>query len=73
VPGAGRSRAPEEIYPLYDEALDALEEQGVTEQYRGINGTVAVALDGTWHFSSQKIHCDNCSCIHLRIPDHFGQ
>lgn len=55
--------APEETYPLYDEALDALEEQGVIQQYRGINGTVAVALDGTWYFSSEKIDCANCSCI----------
>ena len=55
--------APEEIFPLYDEALQALQEQGVLETYRGIGGTIAIALDGTWYHSSEKIHCANCSCI----------
>lgn len=55
--------APEEIFPLYDEALQALQEQGVLETYRGIGGTIAMALDGTWYHSSEKVHCSNCSCI----------
>jgi hypothetical protein len=55
--------APEEIFPLYDEALQALQEQGVLETYRGIGGTIALALDGTWYYSSDKIHCPQCSCI----------
>jgi hypothetical protein len=44
--------APEEIFPLYDEVLEAFKEQGVLEQYRTINGTIAIALDGTWYHSS---------------------
>jgi hypothetical protein len=55
--------APEEVFPLYDEALQALQEQGVLETYRGIGGTIAIALDGTWYYSSDKIHCPKCSCI----------
>ena len=55
--------APKEIFPLYDQALQALQEQGVLETYRGIGKTVAIALDGTWYHSSEKIHCVNCSCI----------
>lgn len=55
--------APEEVFPLYDQVLDAFKEQGLLEQYRGINGTIAVALDGTWYHSSEKIHCENCSCM----------
>lgn len=55
--------APEEVFPLYDEALQALQEQGVLETYRGIGGTVAAALDGTWYYSSDKIDCPQCSCI----------
>jgi hypothetical protein len=55
--------APEEIFPLYDEALQALQEQGVLETYRGIGGTIAMALDGTWYFSSDKIDCPQCSCM----------
>lgn len=57
------SVAPEEIFPLYDEALQALQEQGVLETYRGIGATIPIALDGTWYHSSEKIHCENCSCI----------
>lgn len=55
--------APEEIYPLYDEVVEALREQGVLETYRGLKGTIAIALDGTWYHSSEKIHCPNCTCI----------
>lgn len=55
--------APEEIFPLYDEVLESFKEQGVLEQYRGLKGTIAIALDGTWYHSSEKITCPNCSCI----------
>ena len=55
--------APEEIFPLYDEVLAALQEQGVLESYRGLEGTIPLALDGTWYHSSEKIHCPNCSCM----------
>jgi hypothetical protein len=55
--------APEEVFPLYDEVLEAFQEQGVLEQYRVIGGTIAIPLDGTWYHSSEKIHCANCSCI----------
>jgi hypothetical protein len=57
--------APEEIFPLYDQALEPLQEQGVLDPCRAVtvHGTIAIALDGTWYFSSEKIHCANCSCI----------
>ena len=55
--------APEEIFPLYDEVFEAFKEQGVIEQYRTFQGTIPIALDGTWYHSSEKIHCDNCSCM----------
>ncbi len=55
--------APEEIFPLYDEVLEAFQEQGVLEPYRAVHGTIAIALDGTWYHSSEKIHCPHCSCI----------
>ena len=55
--------APQEIFPLYDETLQALQEQGVLETYRAIARTIAIALDGTWYYSSEKIHCPHCSCI----------
>jgi hypothetical protein len=55
--------APEEIFPLYDEVLEAFQAQGVLEPYRTVHGTIPIALDGTWYHSSEKIHCANCSCI----------
>ena len=55
--------APEEIFPLYDGVLGAFQEQGVLEPYRGLKGTLAVALDGTWYHASEKIKCQHCSSI----------
>lgn len=55
--------APEEIFPLYDEVLEAFQDQGVLEPYRAVKGTIPIALDGTWYHSSEKIHCAHCSCI----------
>lgn len=55
--------APEQMFPLYDEGVESFKEQGMLESYRGVNGTIAIALDGTWYHSSEKIHCANCCCI----------
>ncbi len=55
--------APEEIFPLYDEVLEAFKEPDLIEPYRAVHGTVALALDGTWYHCSEKIHCANGSCI----------
>lgn len=57
------SVAPEEIFPLFDAALQSLQDTGVLEAYRGIGQTIPIALDGTWYHSSEKIHCPNCSCL----------
>lgn len=57
------SVAPEETFPLYDEVLEAFQEQGVLDPYRAIHQTIAIALDGTWYHSSEKIHCANGSCL----------
>ena len=57
------SVAPQEIYPLYDGVLQALDEQGVLDEYRTVQATLPIALDGTWYHASEKIHCVNCSCI----------
>ena len=55
--------APEELYPLYDEIFEGLREQGMLNSFQTLGGTTPVALDGTWYFSSEKIHCDECSRI----------
>jgi hypothetical protein len=54
---------PEKLFPLYDEVFQRLRKKAVLESYRAIHDTIPIALDGTWYNSSQKIHCERCSCI----------
>ena len=54
---------PQELFPVYDSVYQALAEQGVLESFKGVHETTLIALDGTWYFSSEKIHCENCSHI----------
>lgn len=54
---------PQELYGLYDEVLESLQQAGSLAHWRSIGNTLLVPLDGTWYFSSQKIHCPNCSCL----------
>ena len=54
---------PEELYPLYDEIFESLCEQHVLSAFQTLGGTTPIALDGTWYFSSEKIHCAQCSSI----------
>jgi len=55
--------APEELYPLYDEIFESLREQQVLTAFQTFGGTTPIALDGTWYFSSQDLHCDQCTKI----------
>jgi len=54
---------PETIYPLFDEIFESLGEAGVLAAFQTFCGTTPVALDGTWYFSSENLHCPNCSTI----------
>jgi hypothetical protein len=54
---------PEELYPLYDEIFESLREQQVLRAFQTLGGTTPIALDGTWYFSSENLHCDQCSTI----------
>jgi hypothetical protein len=51
------------LYGAFGLALEVARQEGVLESYRVLNGTIAVALDGTWYFSSKEIHCDHCLTI----------
>ncbi len=55
--------APDKLFPLYDEVCQALRQEGLLENLRAIHQTLLIALDGTWYCSSQKIHCEQCSCL----------
>lgn len=52
---------PGELFPVYDEIYEALHERGVLANFRGVGNTTPIALDGTWYYSSGKLHCDSCS------------
>ena len=53
--------SPDALYPVYDHLDEALGEQGILQTFRGVHGSTFIALDGTWYYSSNKIHCPNCS------------
>ena len=54
---------PKHLFPVYDSVYEALTERGILDTFQGVHGTRLIALDGTWYFSSEKIHCPNCSTI----------
>ena len=54
---------PKTIFPIYDEIFESLREQDILGTFQTVHGTTPVALDGTWYFSSQNIHCDQCTKI----------
>ena len=49
------------LSPVFYRTFQLLQETGVVEKFRSFNTDILIALDGTWFFSSNKIHCDNCS------------
>ncbi len=55
--------SPKLLSPVFDKALAILNDSGYLSEFRIFNGDLLVPLDGTWYFSSKKIHCDNCSTI----------
>jgi hypothetical protein len=52
---------PGTLEPVYAFLFDALEQAGVVDAHRSVNGTLLLAFDGTEHFSSQAIRCECCS------------
>lgn len=43
------------------EILGRLQASGHLDSYRHVGGTLLCSMDGTRYFSSEKIHCDNCT------------
>jgi len=52
---------PESLSPMFGFVFDGLNQAGIVDNFRHINQTLLLALDGTEYFSSQKIHCACCS------------
>lgn len=44
--------------PLFFQAIEA---EGVLDPFKRLDGRILIALDGTEHFCSRKIHCPRCS------------
>jgi len=55
---------PNALFELFVGVLGGLKKYGYLEPYRSINGTFLVAMDGTQYFSSNEIHCKNCTVKH---------
>ncbi len=46
---------------MFPYIIDTLDESQDLDDFRVMTDNILVALDGTQYFSSDKIHCDNCS------------
>ena len=57
---------PQYVKGIFREVFLGLEREKVLDQMRSHGNSLLVALDGTEYFSSQKIHCENCSQRLLR-------
>ncbi len=57
---------PERLFSVFDTIFEIFKKNGYLDLFRGINRNLLIALDGTWYFSSKKIHCKNCSVMHHR-------
>ena len=60
---------PETLFPMYDRVYETLRAHGILQRFRGVQDSTLIALDGTWYFSSQKLHCPHCS----RLEHHSGE
>ena len=52
---------PSEVYPVYHYIFDGIKDSGHLDAFRSYGNNLLCALDGTYFFSSNKIHCQNCS------------
>ena len=60
---------PEDLFPCYDAVFQSLHQAGHLENWRTLSDKLLITLDGTWYYSSQKIHCPNCSCLEHKSGD----
>lgn len=53
--------APEFVFPVFHYILGGIQDLGQLDAFRSYNDNLLCALDATQYFSSNKIHCENCS------------
>lgn len=56
--------SPSYVFPMFETILDGLSSHGYLTDFRSYLDNLVVALDGTEYFSSNTIHCDDCSQTH---------
>ncbi len=57
---------PEQVFPVFEEILQVLEQQGQLRGLRSFAQTLLIALDGSEYFGSSQIHCPQCSTRSLK-------
>jgi hypothetical protein len=60
---------PEQMFPMFEEILQGLDDAGSVGGFRSVADTLLVAMDGTEYFSSTQICCPQCSTRTLRSGD----
>jgi len=53
--------SPDELHDLYNLPLEILSEEGGMEQFKFLDDSYLIALDGMVYHSSQNVHCNNCN------------
>ena len=48
------------VFPVFDQTFKMLIETKEIDKFRSFNRDLLIALDGTWYFSSNTIHCPHC-------------
>ncbi len=49
------------LFPIFNWVYESLKAGGYLKSYECLGGHLLVALDGSEYFSSEKLHCPNCS------------
>ena len=57
---------PKHVFPVFEEILQGLEQQGQLQEFRSFADTLLMAMDGTEYFRSSQIHCPHCSTRQLK-------
>jgi hypothetical protein len=52
---------PSNVYPVFHYIFNGIKDSGHLDAFRSYGNNLLCALDGTHFFSSNKIHCQNCS------------
>jgi len=63
---------PAELRTPFWEIYTQLEAGGHLGAYTGVGGTRLISLDGSQYFSSQKVHCPNCSVTVREEQPHYA-